>query len=281
MLHPDLEREFAPLLTSEAFPGNLPLQASSFVGRDVELVRVADALGEARVVTLTGVGGVGKTRLALQVAAEVLPRFREGAWVALLAAVRDPDAVVDAVAGAFGVTSRAGFSPEESSSRTCASKELLLILDNCEHLLPAVARLVVAIDAACAGVRVLATSREGLNVAGEHLLVVPPLGLPDDDADIEGAGECDSVRLFADRARAVKADFAVDAGNQADVMAVCTRLDGIPLAIQLAAARIPAMSPTELDRRLDRVPAADAAVDALRWNATRRCARRSTGPTTC
>jgi len=243
---------FGPLLSLDAFPGNLPLQVSSFVGRDLEVQRIADALEESRVVTLIGVGGVGKTRLALQVAGEVLPRFPDGAWLCELASVRDPDRVVDAAAGVLRVSARPESSLEESLVAYLRDQELLLILDNCEHVLRAVARLVVAIEATCAGVRVLATSREGLNIRGEQLLIVPSLGLPDDDAGIEEAADCEAVRLFAERARAVKADFTVDAGNRADVVAVCTRLDGVALAIELAAARIPAMNPAELARRLDR-----------------------------
>jgi predicted ATPase/class 3 adenylate cyclase len=242
---------FSPLRSLENFPGNLPLQLSSFVGREKELSRVAKALEASRVVTLTGVGGVGKTRLALQTAAEVLPSFPDGAWLCELASVRDPDMVVDAVAGVFRVTARPGLSLLESLVGFLRDQTLLLVLDNCEHLLRAVARLVVAVEAAGPGVRVLATSREGLNVAGEQLFVVPSLGLPEDDPGLD-AVECESVRLFAERARLVKADFEVDGRNQADVVAVCTRLDGVALAIELAAARIPAMTPSELLRRLDR-----------------------------
>ena len=252
LVHPDLDRDFGPLRTLDAFPGNLPLQASSFVGRDVELVRVADALVGSRVVTLTGVGGVGKTRLALQAAGQVLPQFRDGAWLCELASIRDPGGVVDAVAAVFRVSARPAMSLEESLVAYLRDQELLVVLDNCEHLLHPVAHLVVAIEAACSGVRLLATSREGLNVAGEQILVVPSLGLPDTGTGIEPAGECEAVRLFADRAQAVKADFTVDATNRADVLTVCTRLDGVALAIELAAARIPAMSPGELARRLDR-----------------------------
>jgi predicted ATPase len=131
-------------------------------------------------------------------------------------------------------------------------QELLLVLDNCEHLLRAVAHLVVAIEEAGAGIRVLATSREGLNIRGEQVLTVPSLGLPDDPDRQETSGECESVRLFAERARAVRADFRLDDANRADVVSICTRLDGVALAIELAAARIPAMSPAELSRRLDR-----------------------------
>ena len=132
---PGLRGDFAALTSVDSFPGNLPLQVSSFIGRDRELARVAKALAEARVVTLTGVGGVGKTRLALQVAAEVLPGFREGAWLVELAAVRDPDGVVGAFAAVFGVTARAGQTLEESLVEFLRTKQLLLVVDNCEHLL--------------------------------------------------------------------------------------------------------------------------------------------------
>jgi predicted ATPase/DNA-binding SARP family transcriptional activator len=243
-------REFAAR-TMDGSPGNLPLQSSSFVGREVELVRVTEAVERSRVVTLTGVGGVGKTRLALQVARDVSPRFRDGVWLCELAAVRDPGAVLDAVAAVFRVSARSGLSLEDSLVAYLRDLELLVVLDNCEHLLQGAAGLVVAIEAACRGVRVLATSREGLNIAGEQLLVVPCLSLPDEDGTQPGS-ECEAVRLFADRAQAVKADFTVDATNRADVVAVCTHLDGVALAIELAAARIPAMNPSELARRLDR-----------------------------
>ena len=157
-----LPREFAALASVDAFPGNLPLQMSSFVGRDRDLARVTEALDDARVVTLTGVGGVGKTRLALQVAGEVLPRFREGAWLCELAAVRDHEGVVAAVAAVFGVTARAGRSLQESLIEFFGTKQLLLVVDNCEHLLEAVGDLLESIERSSAGVVVLATSREGL-----------------------------------------------------------------------------------------------------------------------
>src|SRR5262249_35905795 len=132
---PGLQSGFAPLASVDAFPGNLPVQVSSFVGRQRELSLVAKAVEDSRAVTLTGVGGVGKTRLALQAAAELLPSFREGAWLVELATVRDPDGVVGAVAGVFGVSSRAGFTLEESLVDFLRTKQLLLVVDNCEHLL--------------------------------------------------------------------------------------------------------------------------------------------------
>ena len=231
--------------------GNLPVPLTSFVGREVERARVTDALAISRVVTLTGVGGVGKTRLALQVAGEVAPRFPDGVWLCELASVRDHDRVVEAVAAVLGVSASPDSTREESLIAYLGDKHLLLLIDNCEHLLRSAARLVVAIEGACPQARVLATSREGLNIGGEQLLIVPALGLPADGSMIEASGECEAVHLFADRAAAVKAGFAVDRTNRADVVSICTRLDGMALAIELAAARIQAMNPAELARRLD------------------------------
>ena len=252
LVHPDLRREFARLRTLEAYPGNLPLQLSSLVGREEDIERVAEALKVTPVVTLTGVGGVGKTRLALQVAADVLPRYQDGAWLCELQMVRDPSAVVDAVASVFRVTARPGMSLEESLVVYLRDQEVLIVLDNCEHLLRPVAGLVSRIEAACSGVRVLATSREGLNLRGEQILVVPSLGVPDEGMDLDALAECEAVRLFSERARAVRADFALDKGNADAVGEICRRLDGVPLAIELAAARVTAMNPAELARRLDR-----------------------------
>ena len=164
----------------------------------------------SRVVTVTGVGGVGKTRLALQVAADVLPRYRDGAWLVELAPVRDPDGVVGAVAAAFRLTNRGGQSLEESLLEMLANKQLLLVLDNCEHLVGAVARLVTRIERECPGVVVLATSREGLAVDGEQLIALPPLaGRRSRTTTSSASLRTDAVSLFVERARHVKADFAL------------------------------------------------------------------------
>jgi predicted ATPase/class 3 adenylate cyclase len=247
-----LPSRFPPLLSMDAFPGNLPLQMSSFIGRETELARVTKALGEARLITLTGVGGVGKTRLALRAAAEELPRYREGVWLAELAPVRDAEAVAGAVAAVFRLVDRAGMTTQESLIEFLASKQLLLILDNCEHLLDPVAELVDALERACPGVVVLATSREGLALEGERVLPIPALSAPATDADVVTVADSEAVRLFLDRAVWVDPDFALTEGNAAAVAQVCRRLDGLPLAIELAAARIGATTPAELARRLDR-----------------------------
>ncbi len=244
--------EFPPLRTLDSFPGNLPAQVSSFIGREAEVSRVTKALGTSRVVTVTGVGGVGKTRLALQVAAELLPHYRDGSWLVEFAPVRDPDSVVDAVATVFRLTTRSGQTLEESLLEMLAGKQLLLVLDNCEHVIAEVARLVTRIEQECPGVVVFATSREGLAVDGEQLIALPPLeaGTPTDA--MERLATTDAVRLFVERARLVKADFALTDGNARAVAEVCQRLDGVPLAIELAAARVIALSPAQLAGRLDR-----------------------------
>jgi predicted ATPase/class 3 adenylate cyclase len=248
---PGLESEFAPLVSLDAFPGNLPLQVSSFVGRSWELDQTAAALSESRVVTLTGVGGVGKTRLALQVAADVLPAFREGAWLIELMAVRDPDGVVEAFAAVFGVTARSGRTLTDSLIEFLGTKQLLLVVDNCEHLLDPVAELVDEIVRSSPGVVILATSREGLAIVGERILAVPSLGTPREDADLGAVAASDAAQLFVDRARAADAAFALSDDNTRAVVRLCRRLDGVPLALELAAARVNVMSPDELAAALD------------------------------
>jgi predicted ATPase/class 3 adenylate cyclase len=244
--------EFPPLRSLDSFPGNLPAQVSSFIGRQVDASRVAAALDASRVVTITGVGGVGKTRLASHVAADLLPRYPDGAWLVELAPVREPDRVVETVAAVFHVTNRSGPIVEDALIDVLAQKRLLLVLDNCEHLLATVAQLVARIERSCPGVVVLATSREGMAVEGEQLIALPPLQSGKPNADIDNLVQTDAVKLFVERARLVKADFALTDSNARAVVEVCQRLDGVPLAIELAAARVIALSPAELAKRLDR-----------------------------
>ena len=230
---------FPPLRSTENLPGNLPTQLTEFFGREAELRDLRDAFGEARLVTLTGVGGAGKSRLALQYAADAQPGFRDGAWLCALAPLTSPDAVgplVASVVGAGPVGDRGWPTSIASALRT---KEMLLVFDNCEHVLDAAAELVDAVVRECPGVVVLATSREGLGVGGERIVPVGPLA------------PAPAVSLFLSRARDVRALPEVDDETLAAVEHVCRRLDGIPLAIELAAARTQSLSVREIARLLD------------------------------
>jgi class 3 adenylate cyclase len=202
LTHADLPVDFPPIHTVAERTGNLPLQVSSFIGRARELDQTAAALGEARLVTLTGAGGVGKTRLALQVARGESPRFRDGAWLCELAPVRDVAAVDDAVAAVFSVTAPAGLSTSEALVEFLRAKQLLLVLDNCEHLLEGAAALADVLQRSCERLVILATSREGLGIEGERLVPVPPLAVPGADADLTAISQAEAVRLFAERAAA-------------------------------------------------------------------------------
>ena len=248
--HKELPQEFPALRSLGAYPTNLPQQLTTFVGREREVAEVAEALRQSRAVTLTGVGGVGKTRLALQVAAAVLPRFRDGAWLCELGPVRDADAVPDVVAASVGAPPPQGRSTVAGLLDHLQGKQTLLVLDNCEHVIGVVADLVREIAARCPRVSMLATSREGLGVAGERLVVVGSLPLPQVGAGVTVALQSEAVRLFAERAAAVRPGFTVDAGSVAAVVEICRRLDGIPLAIELAAARTRALTPAEIAQRL-------------------------------
>ena len=252
LTHADLPADFPPIRTVAERTSNLPLPVSSFIGRERELQQTAAALGGARVVTLTGPGGVGKTRLALEVAGQVAGRFGDGAWLCELAPVRDPAGLDDAVAAVFSVTARAGQGTREALVEFLRSKELLLVLDNCEHLIDGAAALAENLARSCERLVILATSREGLGIDGEQLVPVPPLGVPGAEADLDTITGAEAVRLFAERASAVKPGFAVTAGNASAIAAVVRRLDGIALAVELAAARVSAMTPAELARRLER-----------------------------
>jgi predicted ATPase len=240
---PGLSESFPTLRTLDAAPGNLPAQATSFLGREKNLAEVVALLGGVRLVTLTGVGGVGKTRLALQVAAEISADYPDGAWIVELAAVGDPDATGHAVAGVLGIAQQAGKTIAESIVSALSHRKLLLLLDNCEHLIDAAAALADDIITRCPQVTMLATSREALMVDGEQIWPVPSLGFRD-------GIRSPAVELFVERARAVVPRFELGADADA-VGEICRRLDGIPLAIELAAARIRAMSPGQVRDRLD------------------------------
>jgi predicted ATPase len=241
----DLRTEFPPLRALDVSPGNLPGATTSFIGRESEAAELHAALKAHRLVTLTGVGGVGKTRLALEVAGRQVDEFPDGVWFFELAAVTDPAAVPDAVAAVLGITQQPGKSVSESVAAALEGRVRLLVFDNCEHVLDAAAGLVEAILAHSGAVKILATSREGLRVADEHLWPVPSL-------DVGAGVDSAAVSLFIERAQAVSPRFTTtDAGEAAAVVEICRRLDGIPLAIELAASRMASMTASEVRDRLD------------------------------
>jgi predicted ATPase/DNA-binding CsgD family transcriptional regulator len=231
----------------------LPAEMSSLVGRGPQLAAVLDGLRAARVVTLTGPGGCGKTRLALRAAALAADRFGDGARLVELASLTDPALVPAGVAEALGVPERDAADPVAGIVRVLAGRELLVVLDNCEHVLESAARVAVMLAGQCPRVRILTTSRERLDVPGEFIFPVPPLGLPDGgSARAVAASEAGS--LFVTRARAASPTFTLTEGNSAAIAEVCSRLDGMPLAIELAAARCPALGPVQLAARLESHP---------------------------
>jgi len=242
---PGLRTEFPPLRALDTSPGNLPRAATSFIGRESEVAELQAAVKAHRLVTLTGVGGVGKTRLALEVAERLRDEFPDGVWFFELAAVTDPAAVPDAVAAELGITQQPGKSVSESVAAALEGRVRLLVFDNCEHVLNAAADLIEAILAASATTKIVATSREGLGIADEQLWPVPSL-------DVGAGVDSAAVALFAERAQSVSPRFTVgDDGQAAAVVEICRRLDGIPLAIELAASRMAAMTASEVRDRLD------------------------------
>ena len=223
---------------------------TSFVGRAGPVRAVAGLLDRSRLVTVTGPGGTGKTRLAAEVARQVAGRYADGAWLVELAPVAGPAQVAAVVAAALGVRDQPGVPAAEAVARVLARQQLLLVLDNCEHVIGAAAELCAGLLAACDDVRVLATSREPLAVAGEARYRLAPLGLPDPE-DLAEAGRAESVALFTDRARSADARFALTGETTPMVAGLVARLDGMPLAIELAAARVEALGVAQLLDRLD------------------------------
>jgi non-specific serine/threonine protein kinase len=233
---------------------NLPRQLTSFIGRDCELGQAARLLQEARLLTLLGMGGIGKTRLALQVAAGARGAFPDGTYLLDLVPIRDSSFVPTAAAQILGVQEEPGRSLVDSLCECIRDRTLLLILDNCEHLIDACASLVTSMLRASGRLRIMATSREAFRVAGEQTYQVQPMGVPEHAAGMEAVSKCDAVKLFVDRARLQMPEFELNDVNARQVAAICQRLDGIPLAIELAAARVRVLPPqrmtVELSHRL-------------------------------
>ena len=271
LCHPDLVNEFPPLRVSTAVVAHhLPVQLTSFVGRGAQMTDVEKLLADNRLVTLTGAGGAGKTRLAVEIAARIAPEFRDCVWYVDLAPVTHPGVVPVTVARALGLPDQPGRSTVDTLTRFIADGRMLMVLDNCEHLLDASAALIVALLSACPGLTLLATSREPIGAAGEVSWRVPSLSLADE-----------AIELFIDRARHARPDFALSADTAAAMGEICARLDGVPLAIELAAARVRALSPAEILEGLhDRFRLlTGGSRTAVR--ASRHCAPRWTGRMRC
>ena len=234
-------------------PHNLPTQVSSFVGRERQLDELRQLLSRARMVTLTGGGGVGKTRLALQLAASMLAGSSDGVWFVDLAPLTDATLVPAQLASVLGVPQQPGRSLLESLIGACGDRQLLVILDNCEHVIDETANVADQLVRGCPRMSILATSREPLGIEGEHLYGVPSLSVPPAGADPKSLLTCDAVQLFTDRARQQCSDFSVDPRNAPTVANLCRRLDGIPIAIELAAARLRMLPLDEIENRLDQL----------------------------
>ncbi|MDI9977353.1 protein kinase [Rhodococcus sp. IEGM 1307] len=232
--------------------GNIPLELTSFVGRRRELTEAKTLLRSSRLVTLTGIGGVGKTRLALKVANNVHRAFADGVWFVELGELREESLLVDVVSGALGIRDQMAIPRQEALIEFLSSRELMLVLDNCEQLVGGVAELAESLLRTCPGVRILTTSREPLGIGGEVALRVPPLSVPDPDRDpsLQGLPSYDAVTLFADRAATALPGFELTDDNRMAVTRICQHLDGLPLPLELAAARLQAMSPEQILQRL-------------------------------
>jgi predicted ATPase/class 3 adenylate cyclase/DNA-binding CsgD family transcriptional regulator len=236
LCHPDLHNDFPPLRTAHTVAAhNLPVELTNFIGRQAETTDLRGALASNRLVTLTGAGGAGKTRLALHVAADLAGKFGDGVCYVDLAPITHPDVVPVTAARALGLPDQPGRSTMDTLLRFIRDRQILMVLDNCEHLIDASAALVVALLGGSPTLTMLTTSREPLGVSGEATWQVPSLSLADD-----------ALALFADRARLAQADFTITDNNAADVAEICRRLDGMPLAIELAAARVRSLSLTEI-----------------------------------
>ena len=249
---PGLSSTFPPLKTLEASRNNLPVQLTSFIGRENEIAEIKQELKNHHLVTLTGPGGTGKTRLSLQVAADLLDQFHHGVWFIELAPLTDPDLIPQTILSAIGITEQSG-KPLDVLREYLRQKKPLIVLDNCEHLLEASANVANAILSVAPDLKVLASSREALGLPGEMSYPVPSLSLPDIKhlPVIEQLSQYEAVRLFLDRALLVARHFSVDAGNAPFIAQICYRLDGIPLAIELAAARVQMLSVDQISAGLD------------------------------
>ena len=240
-----------PEIRTRITPNNLLTSLTTFIGREKEQAEILHLIGMYRLVTLTGSGGVGKTRISLQVGGQVLDEYANGVWLAELAPLLDPDLLAQTVTSVFGIVSQSALSPTELLINFLRPRTALLILDNCEHLLDASAHFAESLLKHCPHLKILATSREALGILGEIAYHMPSLRFPDIQQTLERFREYESVRLFEARAQLAQSDFKLTLENASSVAQICSRLDGIPLAIELAAARVNMLSPAQIAARLD------------------------------
>src|SRR5688572_11215201 len=248
---PDLPKGFPPLQSLDTFPNNLPIQLSSFIGREHQMSEAGKLLSKTRLLTFIGPGGTGKTRLSLQLAAEHLSDFKDGVWLIELAPLADPAFIISAIASVFDVREVPGVPLANLVLDYLRAKQILLILDNCEHLVEASAQLADQLLHSCSQLKIIASSREALGIPGEAVFRVPSLKLPDQSSSAESLMECEAARLFIERATKAEPRFQLTDHNAFSIAQICRRLDGIPLAIELAAARVKLLTPEQIAERLD------------------------------
>ncbi len=248
---PELPSEFAPLNTYEKIRHNLPVQMTTFIGREKEVEQIKKRLEKNHLVTLTGSGGIGKTRLSIQVAYELLPEYPIGVWLVELAPLTDSALVPQSVCAALGVTPEGGTSALNALTNYMRSKKILLVVDNCEHLIDASAQLCDTLLHACTDLRIIASSREALGIEGENAYRVPSLSLPDSKSGLHVIEESEAVKLFMERATTILPEFELTESNASVIAQICQRLDGIALAIELAASRVKMLKVEQIATRLD------------------------------
>lgn len=252
LCHPELPAKFPALASLDAYPNNLPMQLTRFVGRERELADLTELLATNRLVTITGPGGCGKTRLSLQIGADILGDFPDGVWLVNLAAISDGPLVAAEVASSLGLREEPNRALLDTIVDYLRVRRVLLLLDNCEHVLRAAAELVVPLLALCRNLRIIATSRQALTIEGEMARLLDPLSVPaDNKLSVDELLSYEGVQLLSDRAALARTGFTVTEQNADAVATICRRLDGIPLAIELAAARLGSLGAGELARRLD------------------------------
>ena len=251
VIAPNLQEDFPPLQSLKEIPNNLPVQLTSFIGREREVEQIKKRLEKNRLVTLTGSGGVGKTRLSIQVASEVLDEYPNGVWLVELAPVIDPALVTQTVCSTLDVTPQGKIAALNVLTDYLHSKKLLLVMDNCEHLIDACAQLSEILLLTCHDLRILASSREALGIEGENPYRVPSLSLADSHSDLKTIGQCEAVQLFVERTKTILPGYALTELNAPTIAQICQRLDGIALAIELAASCVKILKVEQIRERLD------------------------------